>query len=44
LPVKNDVKSFRNANNAEELGGVFANWLIDQAKILIAKPYQTIKK
>jgi hypothetical protein len=41
--VRNDVKSFKDANNAEELGGVFANWLFDKAKILIVKLYQAIK-
>lgn len=41
--VRKDVKSFKDANNAEELGGVFANWLIDNGKTLIVKLYQGIK-
>lgn len=41
--VRNDVKSFKDANNAEELGGVFANWLMDKAKVQIVKLYQAIK-
>lgn len=41
--VRSNVKSFKDANNAEELGGVFANWLIDKVKMLIVKLYQAIK-
>lgn len=41
--VRNNVKSFKDANNAEELGVVFTDWLIDNAKALIFKLYQAIK-
>lgn len=41
--VRNDVKLFKDANNAEELGRVFANWLMDKAKVQIVKLYQAIK-
>lgn len=41
--VRNNVKSFKDTNNAEELGVVFTDWLIDNAKALIFKLYQAIK-
>jgi hypothetical protein len=41
--VRNNVKSFKDANNAEEFGGVLADWLIDNAKILVAKIHQALK-
>lgn len=41
--VRKNVKSLKDANNAEELGRVVADLLIDKAKVLFIKLYQTIK-
>ena len=41
--ARKNVKSLKDANNAEELGGVMADLLVDKIKILLSKLSQMIK-
>lgn len=41
--VRKNVKSLSDANNAEELGGVLANIIIEKMKILFVKLYHIVK-